>query len=168
VKVNEFVCIHYWIFYSCTNLIFPFFFSDKERHYNRIHLIFLEQNPAISLFHTYHPSWEFSKDSTKFHSISIALSSAPNSAVNKWKSSDKDSIKDDEVLVTRQTNPNGTKKSKRRQEEEKIIEKVSSTLKENLSPAREDGTSSHVLAAALRQFTSLLTKSFHSWQDRQL
>jgi hypothetical protein len=120
------------------------------------------------LFHTYHPSWEFSKDSTKFHSISIALSSAPNSAVNKWKSSDKDSIKDDEVLVTRQTNPNGTKKSKRRQEEEKIIEKVSSTLKENLSPAREDGTSSHVLAAALRQFTSLLTKSFHSWQDRQL
>jgi hypothetical protein len=39
--------------------------SDRNRYYNRVHLIFLEQNPAISSFDLYHPAWEFLKDSIK-------------------------------------------------------------------------------------------------------
>jgi hypothetical protein len=49
-----------------------------------------------------------------------------------------------------------------------MIEKVSSTIKENLYPIMDSGTSSHVIAAALGQFKNLLAKSFDSWQERQL
>jgi hypothetical protein len=55
---------------------------------------------------------------------------------------------------------------KRRQEEERMIEKVSSSLKENINPARDNGSSSHVLASALEQYISLIAKTVESLQDR--
>ena len=50
---------------------------DRNSYYNRIHLIFLEQNPSINSFDLYRPAWEFLKDSAKFQSITMALKAAP-------------------------------------------------------------------------------------------
>jgi hypothetical protein len=47
-----------------------------------------------------------------------------------------------------------------------MIEKVSSSLKENINPARDNGSSSHVLASALEQYISLIAKTVESLQDR--
>jgi hypothetical protein len=57
--------------------IFFFFFTDKDRYYNRIHLIFLDENPNVSSFDIYRPSWEYLKDCAKFASITKALQTNP-------------------------------------------------------------------------------------------
>jgi hypothetical protein len=93
------------VFYADTSLFFHFFI-DCNRDYNRIHLIFLEHNPTITLFDIYCPSCDFFKDSPQFHSISIALSAALTSVVNKQKTTEG---KDVEVLLTCETHPKGTK-----------------------------------------------------------
>lgn len=73
---------------SSINHFFPFSL-DKNCYYNRIHLIFLEQNPSISSFDVYRPSWEYLKDSQKFQSIIVALKTAPYVALkNGNKNSD--------------------------------------------------------------------------------
>ena len=89
---------------------------DADRYYNRIHLIFLQQNPDVKSFDIYRPSWEFLKDSAKFQSICIALQVA---AVGQ-KGSNADDNNDPEsntestaVAVTRASRPMGAKKAKR-------------------------------------------------------
>ncbi len=46
---------------------------DRDRYYNRIHLIYLEQYPGVKSFDIYGPSFEISKYAPKFQSIVIAL-----------------------------------------------------------------------------------------------
>ena len=57
--------------------IFFFFFTGKDRYYNRIHLIFLDENPNVSSFDIYRPSWEYLKDCAKFAFITKALQTNP-------------------------------------------------------------------------------------------
>jgi hypothetical protein len=151
---------------------------DKNRYYNRIHLIFLEQNPNITTFDLYRPSWEFLKDSPKFKSISAALSSNPCvRATNKRKAA----ISPDdgnqlfspgpnsstvETPSHRDSRPLGKKASKRRQEEDKIIENVSSQLRDGLSnnPSSDAGIA---IANALGHFTTIISTTLQHWQDRQ-
>jgi len=48
-------------------------FSEKDYYYNRIHLIFLDENLNISSHNIYRPSWEYLKNCTKFVSITKAV-----------------------------------------------------------------------------------------------
>jgi hypothetical protein len=66
--------------------IFFFFFTDKDQYYNRIHLIFLDENPNVSSFDIYRPSWEYLKDCAKFASITKALQSNPAVRLKKKNS----------------------------------------------------------------------------------
>jgi hypothetical protein len=50
-----------------------FFLLDAEQYYNRIHLIFLEQNQEVKSFDLYRPSWEFLKESPKFATIMLSI-----------------------------------------------------------------------------------------------
>jgi hypothetical protein len=51
--------------------------EDKERYYNRIHLIFLKENSGIKFFDPYRPAWEYLKESPKFISMTAATNAAP-------------------------------------------------------------------------------------------
>jgi len=68
--------------------------------------------------------------------------------------------------VTRTAHPMGNKTSKRRAEEEKIIESVSSSLQKGLNQGNNAGSSAGVLAAALSQFTNVISTSLQQWHDR--
>jgi hypothetical protein len=152
--------------------------SDKNRYYNRIHLIFLEQNPNISSFDLYRPSWEFLKDSPKFASITAALASNPciKAATKRKPSITPDNgtelFSPDPNIYTletpneRESRPIGNKASKRRQEEEKILESVTSKLKDGLHN-NNSGGAGFAIAKAIGDFTNILAMTLQQWNDRQ-
>jgi hypothetical protein len=134
-------------------------------------MIFLEQNPTISSFDIYRPSWTFLNDSSKFTSITRALTSAAAMDDKKKRVSSPDESNADspviQTLVTRTTRPIGNKKSKRAAEEKKIIESVCLTLQKELSQGHNAGSSAVVLAAALSQFTNVISTSLQQWHYQQ-
>ncbi len=50
-----------------------------------IHLIFLDENPDVTSFDLYRPSWEYLKDCTKFASITKELQTNPAVRLKKKK-----------------------------------------------------------------------------------
>jgi hypothetical protein len=80
-KVVKVSLLHYFVLFLmifCSHCFICFYHLDNDRYYNRIHLIFLEQNPNITSFDIYCPSWEYLKDCAKFLSISKALQTNPS------------------------------------------------------------------------------------------
>jgi hypothetical protein len=140
--------------------------SDRNRYYNRVHLIFLEQNPAISSFDLYRPAWEFLKDSAKFQSITMALKAAPQGKKHMTESVDL-TEPHETPAVTRASRPMGTKKSKRLEEEEKIINNVTDAIRGNFNAGDGNASAAAVVGAALGQFTNLISEALKSWQDHQ-
>jgi hypothetical protein len=67
----------------------------------------------------------------------------------------------DDVAAAKTPWPSGNQASKRRVEEEKIIENTASTLKEGL-PTGSTGT---VGAKAISDFSSVLSSMFNQWQE---
>jgi len=144
---------------------------DRNSYYNRIHLIFLEQNPSINSFDLYRPAWEYLKDSAKFQSITVALKSAPHAAERKGKSDVSKELSESNVApssaVTRAARPMGQKKSKRHEEEEKIAGNVVDAIRGSMQAGEGNNSASAVLAAALGSFTTLISESLKSWQEHQ-
>ena len=160
-KVSLYVFRHVLVFVvillACSLL------SDNERYYNRLHLIFLEQNPDVKSFDLYRPSWEFLKDSPKFRSITMAH----NAAVDRTQCrlfSPNGTTESSELETPAEAPPRplGKKRAKRQQEEEKIITNVTAKLKGETS-----GTTGAVLAVALSQFANVFASGLQEWKDRQ-
>jgi hypothetical protein len=61
----------------------------------------------------------------------------------------------------------GTKKMKRREEEEIILENITSALWANVQTSDVNNSASAVLTTALGQFTTLILESLKSWQSHQ-
>ena len=150
---------------------FLLFSSDKERYYNRIHLIYLEQNPTVGSFDLYRPSWEYLKDSPKFASIMKALQTNPTVREKRRKASaegdqsnrEVSSGNDDMQLEDQKFHrPPGTKAAKRKKEEEGIIENVTTKLKDITAL----GGSGPAVAVAIKDFSSVLSSFFADWQEK--
>jgi len=69
--------------------------------------------------------------------------------------------------VPDRTRPIGNKKSKRKEEEEKIISNVTEAIRGSITTVGDNGSSAAVLSAALGQFTSLISEALKSWQHHQ-
>jgi hypothetical protein len=138
---------------------------DSERYYNRLHLIFLEQNPEVKTFDLYRPAWEFLKDSPKFISITHA-NNAATTAASKQSLVPTDSSSPDTPALETPTQhamrPMGKKKAKRMQEEDKILDNI----KEKLS-SEGHGNTGMILAGALTQFANVFASGLQEWRDRQ-
>jgi len=65
------------------------------------------------------------------------------------------------------TRPIGNKKSKRREEEEKIISNVTEAIRGSITTVDDNGSTAAVVSAALGQFTSLISEALKSWQHHQ-
>jgi hypothetical protein len=144
-------------------------------YYNRIHLIFLEQNPSVSCFNIYRPSWEYLQDCPRFTSITRALASNPTVQKKRKKEADDVKVEVEEVgsgrekanssssdqTSCKEPRPMGTNASKRRAEEERIIENVSGKLKNGFT-----STGSAAVASAINDFSIVLSSFFKDWQDR--
>ena len=144
-------------------------------YYNMIHMIFLEQNPSVSCFNIYRPSWEYLQDCPKFTSITRALASNPTVQKKRKKEADEVKVEVEEVgsgrekansissdqTLCKEPRPMGTNASKRRAEEERIIENVSAKLKNGFT-----STGSAAVASAINDFSSVLSSFFKDWQDR--
>ena len=150
---------------------FLLFSSDKERYYNRIHLLYLEQNPTVGSFDLYRPSWEYLKDSPKFATIMKALQTNPTVREKKRKASaegdqsnrEVSSGNDDMQLEDQKFHrPPGTKAAKRKKEEEGIIENVTTKLKDTTAL----GGSGAAVAVAIKDFSSVLSSFFADWQEK--
>jgi hypothetical protein len=155
------------LFICSTSISIFFSVSDCNHSYIRVHLIFLEQNPALSSFDLYRPAWEFLKNSAKFQSITMALKAAP-----QGKKHMTDELVDlteprETPAVTHASHPMGTKKSKRREEEEKIIDSVTDAIRGSFNTDDGNGSTAAMVGAALGQFTNLISKALKSWQDHQ-
>ena len=66
----------------------------------------------------------------------------------------------------RESRPIGNKASKRRQEEEKILESVTSKLKDGLHN-NNSGGAGFAIAKAIGDFTNILAMTLQQWNDRQ-
>jgi len=138
-------------------------------------LIFLEQNPSVSCFNIYRPSWEYLQDCPKFTSFTRALASNPTVQKKRKKEADDVKVEVEEVgsgrekanssssdqTSCKEPRPMGTNASKRRAEEERIIENVSAKLKNGFT-----STGSVAVASAINNFSSVLSSFFKDWQDR--
>jgi len=159
-------------FYQC--FFFFFLFSDKDCYYNRIHLIFLDGNPNVSSCDIYRPSWEYLKDCAKFVSITKALQT--NLAVHLKKKETKESKASTQLFSPDETSgsndagnasmprPIWNKAAKRKVEEEKIIENVTSKLKDGYS----SGGTGTLVAKAITDFSSVLSFFFNQWQETNM
>lgn len=130
-------------------------------------MLFLEQNPGVSSFDTYKPSWEFLADCPKLLSIMKALQTNP-AVREKKKRMDDDGVDDSTPTGTdtddenqKVSRPIGNRQAKRKKEEEAIIENVTSKLK-NVSSC---GAGSAV-AAAINDFSSVLSTFFADWREQ--
>jgi hypothetical protein len=141
---------------------------DRERYYNRLHLIFLEQNPEVKTFDLYRPAWEFLKDSPKFISITHANNAATTTAWRERKQSlvPTDSSSPDTPALETPTQhtmcPMGNKKAKRIQEEDKILDNITEKLS-----SEGHGNAGMILAGALTQFANIFASGLQEWRDRQ-
>jgi hypothetical protein len=138
---------------------------DKERYYNRIHLIFLEENPGLASFDIYRPSWEYLKDCPKFISITKALQSNP--VVKEKKKRSVSNYNDDEEVSPGGSSgdyprPLGNKLAKRKKDEEDIMNNVMSKLKDG----RQELNSSSVIAHAIKDFSSMMAGFLNQYSER--
>jgi len=138
---------------------------DKERYYNRIHLIFLEENPGLASFDIYRPSWEYLKDCPKFISITKALQSNP--VVKEKKKRSVPNYNDDEEVSPGGSSgdyprPLGNKLAKRKKDEEDIMNNVMSKLKDG----RQELNSSSVIAHAIKDFSSMMAGFLNQYSER--
>jgi hypothetical protein len=120
-------------------------------------MIFLQQSPGVSSFDIYRPSWEFLKDSPKFMSITRALTSSSNANVEVTP------------LPTDSTSgrPPGTKATKRKMEEERIVDSVKASLKGTvLQSGGSKNSSSELLAAAFGHFAGMINTGIERWTER--
>jgi hypothetical protein len=173
-KVVKVSLLHYFvlsIIIFCSHCFVCFSRLDNDHYYNRIHLIFLEQNPNITSFDIYHPSREYLKDCAKFLSISKALQTNPSICEKKKRADNTSAVQlfspegtsgSDDVAVGKTPRPTGNKAAKRRVEEEKIMENVASKLKDGFST----GSTGTVVAKAITDFSSVLSSMFNQWQER--
>jgi hypothetical protein len=107
----------------------------------------LDQNLGVSSFDLNWPSWEYLKDCQKLLSIHHAMLGSRKQSAEVTPSTD---------LTTRHKCPMGTKASKRRQEEEKVLEHVKELLKEPVNGSTNNHSSSAFLATAFNQITVVL------------
>jgi hypothetical protein len=134
-------------------------------------MIFLEQNPSVSCFNIYRPSWEYLQDCPKFTSITRDLASNPT--VQKKRKKEADEVKGEVEEVgsgrekanssssdptsCKEPRPMGTNASKRRTEEERIIENVSAKLKNGFT-----STGSVAVASAINNFSFFCHRSLRT------
>ncbi len=150
------------LFKYCYFLTYPFIFPDNNRYFNRLHLIFSEQNPDVKSFDLYRPSWEFLRDSPKFLSITMAQNAAVERTQCKLFSPDGNTESSGVETPAQAPRPIGKKRAKRQQEEEQILTNVAAKLKGETS-----GSSNAVLASALTQFANVFASGLQEWKDRQ-
>jgi hypothetical protein len=117
----------------------------------------LDQKPGVSSLDIYQPSWEYLKDSQKFLSINQAMLASGKQTMEVTPSA---------LTNGKQKRPTGTKASKRRQEEEKIVEHVKELLKETVNVSTNNHSSSALLATAFNQFAAVLSTGLQQWQER--
>ena len=137
---------------------------DKERYYNRIHLIFLEENPGLASFDIYRPSWEYLKDCPKFISITKALQSNP--VVKEKKKRSVSNYNDDEEVSPGGSSgdyprPLGNKLAKRKKDEEDIMNNVVSKLKDG----RQELNSSSIIAHAIKDFSLMMAGFLNQYSE---
>jgi hypothetical protein len=134
-------------------------------------MLFLEQNPGVFAFEMYKLSWEFLVDCPKFLSIMKALQTNPAVREKKKRMEDDgvddstptgtDSDDEKQKALEKFPRPSGNKMAKRKKEEEAIIENVTSKLK-NVNSAG----SGHAVAAAINDFSSVLSTFFADWRKQ--
>jgi hypothetical protein len=71
-----------------------------------------------------------------------------------------------ETTVTHAAHPMGNERSKRRDEEKKTLDNIVVALKRTINPV-PNNSATNVLAAALDQFSNVISTSFQLWQDCQ-
>ena len=69
--------------------------------------------------------------------------------------------------ITHPPHPIGIKKSKRQEEEGKIIGYVTVAICGSIAKGDGNNSTAAVVGAALGQFTSLISEAFKSWQNHQ-
>jgi hypothetical protein len=131
VKVRLFCFLLLFFCYHVLTIVhFVIDHSDNDHYYNRIHSIFLEQNPNITSFDIYWPSWKYLKDCTTFLSIMKALQTNPSIRDKKKRADNPAAVQlfspegtsgTDDAAVGKNPCPSGSKASKRRVEEEKLL-----------------------------------------------
>jgi len=131
--------------------------EDREAYYNRVHLVFLKENPTEKSFDLYRPSWEYLQDKPKF-SVCCALPTRTRDVITI---NDDEENNNDTTEPTEKLRPMGRNSMKRKIEEEKILASVSKKME-----STSTSTSSQ-LAAALAQIATAVGSALTSWQTQQ-
>ncbi len=95
--------------------------EDREAYYNRVHLVFLKENPSEKSFDLYCSSWEYLQDKPKF-SVCCALPTRKQDVITI---NDDEENNNDTTEPTEKLRPMGRNSMKRKIEEEKILASVS-------------------------------------------
>lgn len=130
--------------------------EDREEYYNRIHLIFLKENPTEKSFDIYRPSWEYLVDKPKF----AVACEAPSSTSRKRDVISIDDNEGSDIDAGVKIRPLGRNATKRKLEAQKIMESVTNKIE-----ASQGATAtSTILAGALQEIAKCVGSAMSSWQ----
>ncbi len=130
--------------------------EDREEYYNRIHLIFLKENPTEKSFDIYRPSWEYLVDKHKF----AVACEAPSSTSRKRDVISIDDNEGSDIDAGIKIRPLGRNATKRKLEAQKIMESVTNKIE-----ASQGATAtSTILAGALQEIAKCVGSAMSSWQ----
>jgi hypothetical protein len=127
--------------------------EDQEAYYNRLHLIFLKENPSEKSFDVYRPSWEYLQDKPKF---SICCSQPPRK--REVITLDDEESNNNISEANKKIRPMGRNSMRRKLEEDKIMASVSKTIESTTT------STSSQLSSALLQISTSIGSALTSWQ----
>jgi hypothetical protein len=125
--------------------------EDAEAYYNRVHIIFLKENPGEKSFDLYRPGWEYLVDKPKFCITNELPSSRKREVISLEDGDDPDTAA---IKVL----PMGRNSTKCKLEAEKILASVSKQIE-----AEKNTTTSSYLAGALQEIAKCVGSAIFSW-----
>jgi hypothetical protein len=127
--------------------------EDREAYYNRLHLIFLKENPSEKSFDIYRPSWEYLQDKPKF-SVCCSQPTRKREVITL----DNEESNKDIAKASEKIQPMGRNSMRRKVEEDKIMASISKKIESTTT------SMSSQLSAALLQISTSIGSALTSWQ----
>jgi len=130
--------------------------EDKEAYYHRVHMIFLKENDGEKSFDLYRSAWEYLKEKPKF-SVTCNVPSAKAKEVISIEDADDSN----EQTTAERIRPLGRNSTKRKMEEDKILDLLSQRFKSHAN------SGSQQLTAVMEQMVNSVGAALSTWSVQQ-